>query len=110
MVSPRFDLPFLLFKVKWRLQRLCLWWCLWWWWWWWLLLVLVFLLLLLLLLLVGLFHGCSVELESSDNLSSGLSHVQEPLLVRPAGVESPSNLFLVLLGLLGLLCLLLGFT
>jgi hypothetical protein len=58
------------------------------------------LLLLLLLLLLGLSHGGPMDLESRDNLSPGLCHVEQPLLVRPACVQPPPHLLLVWLLLL----------
>jgi hypothetical protein len=67
-------------------------------------------LLLLLLMLFGLSHGGPMDLESCDNLSPGLCHVEQPLLVRPACVQPPPHLLLVWLLLLLLLwcCSLLG--
>jgi len=56
--------------------------------------------LLLLLLLFGLSHGGPMDLESCDNLSPGLCHVEQPLLVRPACVQPPPHLLLVWLLLL----------
>jgi hypothetical protein len=51
--------------------------------------------LLLLLLLFGLSHGGPMDLESRDDLPPGLCHVEQPLLVRPAGVQPPPHLLLV---------------
>ncbi|PON73142.1 hypothetical protein PanWU01x14_059830 [Parasponia andersonii] len=92
MISPGFNLSFL-FKT-WHHRRLRLRW--------WRLLFLL-LMLMLVLLFIALFHGCSMELESCDNLSSGLGHVKKPFLVRPSGVESSPDLFFVLLRVLVLL-------
>jgi len=61
--------------------------------------------LLLLLLLLGLSHGGPMDLESRDNLSPGLCHVEQPLLVRPACVQPPPHLLLVWLLLLWWRCL-----
>jgi hypothetical protein len=36
-----------------------------------------------------------VDLESCDDFSPGLRHVEQPLLVRPAGVQPPPHLLLV---------------
>jgi hypothetical protein len=58
------------------------------------------LLLLLLLQLFGLSHGGPMDLESGDNLSPCLCHVEQSLLVRPACVQPPPHLLLVWLLLL----------
>lgn len=48
----------------------------------------------MLLLFICLFHGSSMELEGSYNLSPGLCHVEKPLLIRPASMEPSSHLLL----------------